>query len=141
MVQSLLCKRSAILHFIVQTRPKSQRGINVGEARFAPLLFFRFKLYNIVKVLFQKLYRRTAATIHHCCTVFQSNEQLQHCRCHTNQPCNCLVQSARAHSNSGDAYMHIYLYLANWVRALRICLEFFPGIWELGAGIWDLGSM
>ena len=66
--------RSAILHFIVQTRPKSQRGINVGEARFAPLLFFRFKLYNIVKVLFQMLYRRTAATIHNCRTFFQSNE-------------------------------------------------------------------
>ena len=40
MVQSPLCKRSAILHFIVQTRPKSQRGINVGEARFELLLFF-----------------------------------------------------------------------------------------------------
>ena len=36
--------------------------------------------------------------------------------------------------------MHIYLYPANWVRALRICLEFFPGIWDLGSGSWDLGS-
>ena len=34
--------RSAILHLIVQTRPKSPRGINVGEVLFAPLLFFRF---------------------------------------------------------------------------------------------------
>ena len=66
--------RSAILHVIVQTRPKSQRGINVGEAPCAPLLFFRFKLYNIVKVLFQMLYRRTAATIHNCRALFQSNE-------------------------------------------------------------------
>ena len=29
---------------------------------------------NIVKVLFQMLYRRTAATIHNCRTLFQSNE-------------------------------------------------------------------